>query len=366
MNGTCSCSNCYFGEECKFHFSQLGLSLPNLMLADTSSSPIIYLILIILIAIIGLLNNSLALFTFTRERIRITQLGVYLIISCICSFILMLFIALYIPALLYFDSLAYNEFHCHIQFYTCLALNYIFIWGSVAIMIEKVLIECLNFNMYESRTRSIVISIIIIIFVVISLIPEGFSRGLIEIPFNKKICTYYPNSNSIWYRMHIVFSYIHIILPCSIHLICMLCIINTIVRRKIFIAINIYPQQRRYKVWLRQFYLHRDFLILPISIIICILPHTIVHYRLISKCATDSFDLNPLRLHIALVLILNVPQMLTFLLYVYPNEIYLKEFMQTFVYRIICPASYQRQMEEQRRARAPSAVSLYSTTNDEL
>jgi hypothetical protein len=181
INGNCTCAKCFIGKQCDIHSSKRGLSLPNLMLADTFTSPMIYLILLILIAIIGLLNNSLALVTFIRERIRVTPCGVYLIVCCSCNFILMIFIVLYVPALLHYDNIAYSEFHCHVQFYVCLTLNYVYIWGSVAIIVEKVLIECFNFSMYGSRNRPIITSIIIIILVGVSIIPEKFSRGFIEI-----------------------------------------------------------------------------------------------------------------------------------------------------------------------------------------
>ena len=80
-NGTCVCSKCFAGEKCDIPFSNLSLSLTNLMLVDTFTSQMIYLVLFIIMAIVGLLNNSLALITFIRERIRVTLCGVYLILN---------------------------------------------------------------------------------------------------------------------------------------------------------------------------------------------------------------------------------------------------------------------------------------------
>ncbi|CAF3274377.1 unnamed protein product [Rotaria sp. Silwood2] len=335
------------------------------MLEDTIIGQRIYLILFILMSIIGLLNNSLSLFTFVRDRIRLTYCGVYLIVICSGNIILMLFIILNIPALLNYDNMLYKNFHCHVQFYICLSLNYIFIWGSVAIVVEKLLIECFNYDVYEPSIRPIITSIIIIIFVSISNIPEKFCRGFVNSPNKHQVCSYYSHSNTIWYRMHIASSYVHVVLPCLVHIISTICILTTIAQRKVFISINRYPQQYIYRVWFRQLYLHRDFLIPPIFIIICILPHIIVHYILITKCL-DFSNIILIRLHIVLVLFLNIPQMLTFLIYVYPNEIYFKEFMQTPIYRIICFSSYKRQIENERRARASSIASSHAMINDDV
>ena len=68
---------------------------------------------------------------------------------------------------------------------------------SVAIIIGKVLIECFNFRMYESRSQAIIISIL---FVGISNLPEMYARDIGQDLFNRTIFTYNEMKHYIWYR----------------------------------------------------------------------------------------------------------------------------------------------------------------------
>jgi hypothetical protein len=306
------------------------------MLQDTSIAQIIYIIIFILQSTIGLLNNFLALKTFIRQRIRITVCGVYLIISSSCNLILMLLIYTNIITLLHYDNDIYLQWNCFALAYLCLTLDYIYIWMSVAIIIERLLIECLDFNIFGSRLRAIIVSCCIIFFVGLSNLPEIFAREIIQDLFNHSICSYDAKKNYVWYRAEYIISYFHVLIPTIAHFISIICILTSIARRKIFIGGYLKLRKSQiYRMWLKQLYIHRNFLISPLSIIICIFPHAIVHYILLSMCMKGG-GIVPIRLHIALVLMLSVPAMLTFVIYVYPNEFYLKEFQQTSIYHFFC------------------------------
>ena len=58
---------------------------------------------------------------------------------------------------------------------------------------------------------------------------------------------------------------------------------------------------------------------------------------------------------------LHVPIILTFMLYIYPNDIYSREFQETYLYRILCCCFYRRRKAKElteRRRRASSMATI--------
>jgi hypothetical protein len=232
---------------------------------------------------------------------------------------------------------------------------------TVAIAIERVLAECFNFSVNGSRIRGSIVSFLIICYVVGTNIDEIFNRRTTTDVLGREICIYDFNDYPIWRRFDIVFSYTHIIFPCAAHFICSICVLTTIARRKIFIHST---ENKFCHVWLQQLYLHRDFFIPPICIIAGILPHGIMGH-LLETCIPYT-DKSKLRLHILFVFFLYVPQMLNFILYVYPNQIYWKEFQQTFFYRKLCCYCYhkQRQLRQKKLMRSENEQKKASTSTE--
>jgi hypothetical protein len=221
----------------------------------------------------------------------------------------------------------------------------------VAIAIERVLLECFDFNINGSRIRAMIVYIIIIFFACSSNIDEIFIRRLDHDSLGDDICIYDFDGQPIWRRFDIVLSYTHVIIPCTVHLICTICALATTARRKIFIRGT---EHRFCRVWLQQLYLHRDFLIPPFCLIVCILPHGILGH-LLQTCILYS-DKSKLRLHISSVLLLFVPQMLSFISYVCPNEIYWQEFQQTILHRKNCCYFYHKQRKSRQKKQIRSQM----------
>ncbi|CAF2147806.1 unnamed protein product [Rotaria magnacalcarata] len=340
---SCICLNeCFFGNRCEYYFNLFELSMTSAILQDTLYAKIGYVIAFAALATIGLVNNILALITFMREPIRITACGTYLIIYCSFNIVLMLLIYTDIISFFDYNKDTYRQWDCFYLPYFCLTFDYIYIWMSVAIIIEKLLMQCLNFPMFGSRLRAVIISFLIIIVIALSNIPEIKVRNLSQTLTNQTVCSYNVLNSHAWYRAQYILSYSHIIIPCVAHVIAMISILTTIVRRKIYIR-GYTRSVKLYRVWLEQLYINRDFFISPLAIIIFILPHAIIHFILLPQCVKDN-GMVQVRLHSSVVLLLHVPAALPFAIYVYPNRIYFKEFTKTNVYRKLC--CYSRRQKE--------------------
>jgi hypothetical protein len=337
------------GNFCEINYNAAHLPLTGAIIQDLPSTRDIYIVVFSLFGFCGLVNSILALTTFLRERIRITICGIYLIMFSILSIALMITILTYIITIVRYNNYTYKLVACHGIPFVSVVMTDGSILFTVAVAIERVLIECLNFNINGSRIRGLIVSAIIIIFVCGSNIDEIFMRRIDRDLLGRNICIYDFDGHPTWRSIDIVFSYTHVIVPCALHLICTICALTTIARRKIFIHST---EHKFCRVWLQQLYLHRDFLIPPICLIFCILPHGILGH-LLETCIPYS-DKSKLRLHISFVLLLFVPQMLSFILYVYPNEIYWQEFQQTFLYRKLCCYCYhkQRKLRQEKQVRS--------------
>lgn len=329
---TCICASaCFVGNFCEIDYNAAHLPLTGAVIEDVPSSRDIYIAIFFLFGFIGLVNNILALMTFLRERIRITAYGVYLIVLSILSIILMLTILTYIITIVQYNNDTYKVAACHVIPFISLIMTDGGFLCTAAIAIERVFIECFDFSIHGSRIRGICVSSMIILYVAGSNIDEIFIRRISTDRTGRDVCIYDFDGYPTWRRFDIVFSYTHVIIPCVVHFVCSMCALTTIARRKIFIGST---EENFCRVWLQQLYLHRDFFIPPICLILCILPHGILGH-LLKPCIPYS-DKSKLRLHISFVLLLFAPQMLNFILYVYPNEIYFNEFQQTFLYRKLC------------------------------
>jgi hypothetical protein len=331
----CICSTaCFLGDRCETYYNAIDLPLSSAMLEDTLTARIVYTIIITSLVTIGLLNNIAGLMTFTRESIRITACGVYLIVFSACTIILMIFLQTIVLTILEYDTPSFRLWSCYACPYISLTMGFTGIWMSVGIAIERVLIECFNMNLYGTRRHAIIVAISLFIYSAISNLPAIFARDYILDPSGKSICMYSYISHPTWERADTVFSYIDVIVPCTVHLICSVCILTTIARRKILIYKNTRPKQRLYRVWFQQLYVHRDFLIPPLFLITCLLPNAIYGHLLIDCIPYASLE--NLRVHIAFIILLHIPLVFVYIVYIYPNESYGKEFRLTWFYRTLC------------------------------
>ncbi|CAF0923431.1 unnamed protein product [Adineta steineri] len=341
VSDKCVCPNeCLVGDRCEILYNAIDLPFSTAMLEDTVVARIVYIILITLLVIIGLINTIAGFVTFTRESIRITACGIYLIVFCSSTIIRTIFLQTVVLTIAAYDTPSLRLWSCYAYPYISLTMGFTGIWVSVGIAIERVLIECFNMGLYGTRRHAILVSIGFFIYAAISNLPAIFAREYNVSPSGESICIYDYISHPIWYKVDTIFSYIHVIIPCSVHLICSVCILTTIARRKILIHINTKPKQRLYLVWLQQLYIHRDFLVPPIFLITCLLPNAI-HGHLLVKCAPYS-NLVQLRLHIVVIFLLHIPSVFVYIVYIYPNESYIKELRQTWFYRIFCCCFYRK------------------------
>ncbi|CAF0802666.1 unnamed protein product [Rotaria sp. Silwood1] len=353
--GFYTCSKEYYLNNNKdIHYNALTLPMIGAILYDLPLLRYVYGFIFILLASIGIINNIFSIMTFMRERIRHTVCGIYLINYSICSLILMMLILTNIITTIYYDKYLFRIWACYGYPYLSLIMVYTSIVMSTAIAIESVLYICFNFDKFRRRKRSLIISLFFFVIVSLSNLDKIYGRSLLIDQSGNFYCTYKKYSYKYW---SIILYYIYIIIPCLIHVICIICVIV------LFIKDNC----------LRKIIIHQTYFIPSLFIIFCMLLNSL-YLNLLNFCLTLSSNYK-IRLHIVFIFLLYTPQILTYIIYVMPNNFYVKEFYQIWLFRKLCFCFYNKRRHIQefevmhvswRKGTSLETIKSISTIDDEL
>ncbi|CAF1530685.1 unnamed protein product, partial [Rotaria sordida] len=229
-NGTtispyCLCNRCFVGSRCEIEqYSK------NLWIYGTSKenrkyyNPYNETLILSLLGIVSFINNLLSLQTFLfSKKIRITNLGIYLILFSLTGLIVSIIQIVFAFMNLTFNFKELPELNHLIQ---CAfirifqnSLSFCLYWFCLYIAIERVLIEYSFVSLYDSRRRSFVSSRSLFILVPLT--------NLFPILFGRKSYKYnlynfcLLNFTSIGYTFYLIFDYFnHIGVPLSFAIAC--------------------------------------------------------------------------------------------------------------------------------------------------
>ncbi|CAF5056026.1 unnamed protein product, partial [Rotaria sp. Silwood1] len=173
LNETCICSPCYAGNSCEISTNVIKFSLTFAMRWDieqtlTNSNfnvpEFTYTFVISLMLFMAIINNIACLQTFFLHDIRLTNCGMLQIFYCISGLITIIGMQLRMLTMLKFDALttaySYRYAACNIIPVIVILMGDTCMWLSSTLIIEFVLLECFNFDIYRSRRFSIISSII--------------------------------------------------------------------------------------------------------------------------------------------------------------------------------------------------------------
>ena len=269
----------------------------------------LFILLIQLIVGLSIVNNVLTIQTCLRIPVRITNLGVYLILLSLSNLIRCIFLEI---------SLTCNTEASQrtILFYTMAIslnlLNFLSMWYSSMIACERLCIECFKFALYATRRRAYIFSFILFMVTLLTQIPtillvvgNSFSSTVISILEG--------------FLKGIEFSIV--LITCLLHILASLIVLQRISVHKVYINLG---EQRYWVVWRQQMRNHGEFFIPPLCYVICILPWYLFKH-VIYSCDRVS-PTSALRLYFILVTLANIPFTMTFLIYVYPSNVYINEF----------------------------------------
>ncbi|CAF1132952.1 unnamed protein product [Didymodactylos carnosus] len=330
------CPPCFTGLACKTRYNFLALAWAPSMSADIihtvddsekSKLSTVYVTVVTVIVIISIINNLMTLETAFCRKIRITPCGLYLIFNCICCLISIILVEILVVLML-FD---HNLFFC--KYLTVIAkplFGHLSLWISSFIAVERVLIECFNFSLFGTRNYSVIATVLLFILMSLSNIHKIYFRQLLTDPIipTSTMCTFLYSNN--WKTFDKIMNHLHLIVPCLIHLLSTSFVLQSIVRQKVYLACA--SSHQFWPTYRKQLFNHKDFLIPPILIILCTIPHVLYIDIKMNDCVQARMK-HFIRAHIALELLFYLPHTFTFFIYVYPAPVYRQEFYSTNIGR---------------------------------
>ncbi|UJR19697.1 hypothetical protein I4U23_022831 [Adineta vaga] len=241
-NLTCLCLICYNRILCNESEEVLSPGLYDMFTSCTWNGRQIYLSLTTVYIFALFTSIILTLQTSYCGRIRMTNLGFYLILLC--------WTALFYStmALIFFiidltQCLQISNFHRQFQTIIKVSSLYQCLWLMSFIACERMLIQCFDTSLYASRKRSIIFSTFSFAFITLTCI---IPRTL-----------FYIYHIQLYYEIYRAFSWFHPLLACLLQFIASISVLINIAKRKIYIT----DQHDTCHIWLQQLSKHRDFFV---------------------------------------------------------------------------------------------------------
>ncbi|CAF1455769.1 unnamed protein product [Adineta steineri] len=315
---TCNCTICYTGLLCEQEkYSQnlweLGISNENRFKYDS----LILTIALCIISFFSLISNFLALQTYlSSEKIRITNLGIYLILysfGClIVTTILFLFGLLQYIGLV----LSTNVIRCAFIRLISNSIVFCLVWLNLYIAIERALIEYNIVGLYDRKRRSLILCLLLYILIPLSnILPIIFGRKP-----NYSLCTL--NLTSTGYFFYSNLQYVHYLVgPFAFTISFIFIIIHLFKHRR-----NLTDEETIFKSICLIMKKHYGFCVPLVIFTALISPYFVLGK--VMTCGSANTSLVGKMTTITNILS-NLILALTFLMYVYPSSVYMNAFWQS-------------------------------------
>ncbi|CAF1379912.1 unnamed protein product [Adineta steineri] len=271
-----------------------------------------YAFSVTLMVTVSIISNIISIDTFRQKTIRTTTTGLCLLIYSCCSLfgIIMLECRLF----QFIDSLTYLPFFivCNLISGLTVVFTRLCLWLNGLIALQRAL-HSFEHNRFLNKIRSQTIVskqiCFIIIIVFLMHIHEFICRVTSPDPVapNKFVCQILYSQELL--MLNQIFSFTHLFVPFSLHIISTCLIIASISRRRAMLYQTTY-----WKQWFKQFRCHHHLFLAPILAMICTLPQLILSLKY--SCVDVSLKWL-LRLNTSANLIIYIPQSMTFFLFIY-------------------------------------------------
>ncbi|CAF3261276.1 unnamed protein product [Rotaria sp. Silwood2] len=336
----CQCQECFKGDRCQLKDNIIPLSLTSAVLADIritdkqserTAKKAVFVFIVSLIVLVSIISNMLSLQVFllrdVRDKTRPSIRGdniLFLILYSVSSLIVSLELQSRVILMLFdqYSSAGYTFYSCNIAPVVGTMLVHLGLWLSAGITLERLLFDVFNIEVMNTRAqiRTVIIMIIMTVTVFSTHIHEIFGRQALPDPVqpNTFVCTF--DYDKKWLNtLDDSLSTLHLALPCFIHFVCFIITLWRLGHEQ--------GSSSYCKLSLDGLKDKRLYLIPPILIIVCCLPHFIFAH-LMYHCI-ESSQRSFLHLHIALNLFIFIPQAVTFLIYILPSTDYINFMWQT-------------------------------------
>ncbi|CAF4054909.1 unnamed protein product [Adineta steineri] len=316
----CLCSQCNRGSLCQFNTDIQSFSLDSLLIENNFDIKIIYLLVVIIIFIIGILNNYITLITFKRPNLFKLGVGKYLFLLSFISQCSLL--SLLIKTLQSIFELFLNDLSCKIIAFLLSVFTRYSFWLISWVTLDRLYSILFPFsNLLKKSYTTYIISIITLIIIGIMHIHELLFYIIVQDPHGPIICVAnFTRNISVYNRVTVL---IHYMVPFAIQIISITILIYTAAQTRLRATRN--SKTTFVQVFKQQFNNYKELYVTPSIIILSSLPQVILAFSL--NC---NEPLQWQRHALLIVYFLSyIPQLLGFILFILPSRKFLKEFRET-------------------------------------
>jgi hypothetical protein len=322
-NFTCLCTKCFTGSICEME--KYSGNLWYMGISDDKrfkNHQLIETIVGFLLAIVSFLSSFLAVQTFLcSKKIRITNLGVYLILfsfSCLIVSIIrgvFAFVAFLISTARLGST--YKLFQCAVMRLFASSLICCFFWLLLFIAIERILIEYSFFNLYDSRRRSLISSLCLYTIVPVTNILVNIYGRQSSHSFADFCQLNYTSTGYIFYSIIRWINYL--VAPIALF-ISFLLVLHHLLRHRLHYTADSSSIGSSIKLVILN---HQDFIVQPLVFTLCVMPYFITgHLMTCSKADTHAIG----KLTTIFSLLSDSALAMTFFMTVSSSKFYMQEF----------------------------------------
>jgi hypothetical protein len=328
----CNCTDCFYGSKCQFTTKGFGLSLdailgyqirPNLSVNRQLSIVKVSTALTVVMLTIGLINSIVSILIFRRKTRGESGCRQYLLITSIVSFCITIifpikFLMLILAQMSIITDMIILQIFCiSIDFLLRLGLI-LSDWINASVAIDRVLTVTMDvkFNVNKSKraVRWVVIGILLVS--ICSILHDPIYRQVIYDQEEERRWCLVQYSSSIDIYNSVV-NIIHFFVPFAINILTGIMIIFGAARKR-----SKTGQKKPYREILKeQFHQHGHLIISSVILVILATPRLIISF--ISGCMKSARDPS---LYLAGYFISFIPPSLTFIVFIVPSKLYMKEY----------------------------------------
>ncbi|CAF0828885.1 unnamed protein product [Didymodactylos carnosus] len=203
-------------------------------------------------------------------------------------------------------------------------------WFSSILALERTLIELFFFKLFGlTRKHALIIVLLILIFCVCGRIPTMLTKVIARDPddyhHHSFICTWKADTN-LYSKLELIYQWINTGGTCFLHFLANILTLISIARRKVYLSRNHTYEITYWRAWCIQLSKHRDYFIPPTVILLSQLgPILFFQIGERQECLEPKPGLWA-HLHLSVSFLQWIPHTVIFLIFIYPSEIYMKEF----------------------------------------
>ena len=331
-NFVCLCPYCYRGRLCEFSMQTFTLTLDSLITSDQYVVQSLYITITFILFTVGFVNNLCSFATFRRPTPRKLSVGNWLLLVTIlnqCALLCLLGKLIHI--LLGSVTPWTNDTSCKMINYLLVLFTRSTYWLTSWITVARLIMIISPASRLIHKPKVAIWSSILTFLSLMSMHTHEilFSKSIHESDSTNAFCVLDFGQRVVLKEYHRVSALLHYVVPFLIQVVSITLLIIIVARHRVKLVKDKVTFNKLFK---KEFIIRKELYVAPSIIILSALPQVILSFIL--SCT----QLNDWQRHSILTtfILSYTPQVFSFLIHVFPSDVYKKEFDDSSLAKTFC------------------------------